>query len=191
MRPKKNTAPATPPEDSRDWCYVPVNKGYKAKIDKEDYERVMQHTWRVMEKDSGRLKVVTTIKTEKGYRQLSLGAFLMNPPKGKMAYPRRFMDGLDYRKSNLIVCTMQERQRLLPKSRHHGTSQFKGVSYVSSLKLWRASIKTAEGVIVLGNFRSETEAAEAYNKASKEHFGEMGYQNQTTPRQKIKRPGDD
>ena len=38
----------------------------------------------------------------------------MNPPKGKLAYPRRFNDGFDYRKNNLIICTMQERQQLLP-----------------------------------------------------------------------------
>jgi hypothetical protein len=175
----------------KDWCYIPVNKGYKAKIDKEDYERVMKHTWRVQAKDSGRLKVVTTIQTSKGPRQMSLGAFLMKPPKGKMAYPRRFMEGLDYRKSNLIVCTMQERQRMLPKSRHHGTSKFKGVSYIASTKLWRASIKTDEGMRVLGHFKSELEAARAYNEASKEHFGDQGYQNLLAPRPKTKRSGDD
>ncbi|MDG0814759.1 AP2 domain-containing protein [Bdellovibrio svalbardensis] len=151
----------------------------------------MQHTWRVLQKESGRLKVVTTIVTEKGNRVLSLGQFLMNPPKGKMVYPRRFQDGLDYRKSNLIVCTMAERQRLLPKTRGEKSSQFKGVSYSAKQKKWRASIRINGKGIALGTFETELEAAKAYNKAAKEHFGDIGYQNQIVPRKNIKRPGDD
>lgn len=162
---------------AKPWCYIDVNKGYRAKIDAEDFERVNQHTWRVIQKDSGRLKVVTNIKTKSGNRQISLGQFLMEPPPGKMVYPRRFMDGLDYRKSNLIVCTMKERQRILPKSRHHGSSRFKGVSYVQNLKRWRASIKVNGKSISLGVYESEAEAADAYNRAAIEHFGEMAYQN--------------
>lgn len=164
-------------QKAKPWCYIPVNKGYKAKIDQEDYDRVTKHTWRIIKKDSGRLKVVTNIVTAKGNRQVSLGQFLMKPPKGKMVYPRRFMEGLDYRKSNLIVCTMAERQRILPKSRNHGTSRFKGVSYIISLKKWRASIKVKGKSISLGVYGSEVEAAEAYNRAAREYFGDIAYQN--------------
>src|SRR5690606_14384307 len=105
-------------------------------------------------------------------RQISLGQFLMNPPAGKMVYPRRFMEGFDYRKSNLIVCTMAERQRILPKSRNHGTSRYKGVSYISRRRHWRASIKVNGKSITIGQFQDEESAARAYNKAAREHFGE-------------------
>ncbi len=169
------------------WCYIPVNKGLRAKIEAEDYDRVMEHTWRVIKKDSGRLKVVTNVMTKLGNRQVSLGQFLMNPPKGKMVYPRRFMEGLDYRKSNLIVCTMKERQRILPKSRNHGSSRFKGVSFVQSLKRWRSSIKVDGKSISIGVFTSELEAAAAYNKAAREHFGDMAYQNPLKPLPKGRR----
>jgi hypothetical protein len=174
-------------QKNKPWCYIPVNKGLRAKIDAEDYDRVMKHTWRVIKKDSGRLKVVTNVMTKQGNRQVSLGQFLMSPPKGKMVYPRRFMDGLDYRKSNLIVCTMKERQRILPKSRNHGSSRFKGVSYVQSLKRWRASIKVDGKSISIGVFDSELEAADAYNKAAREHFGDMSYQNPLKPLPKGRR----
>lgn len=163
------------------WCFIPVNKGHKAKIDREDFERVSQYTWRVLKKDSGRLKVVTNIRGRKGYRQISLGQFLMKPPKGKMVYPRRFMDGLDYRKDNLIVCSMKERQRILPKSRRHGSSKFKGVYYVPTIKKWRAGIKVDGKAISIGIFKTEKEAALAYNQAAREYFGDMTYQNQTGP----------
>lgn len=170
-------------KDAKPWIFIDVNKGYKAKIDLEDKAKVLAHTWRVLRKETGRLKVVTNIKTAKGYRQVSLGNFLMNPPKGMMVYPRRFMDGLDYRKNNLIVCSMKERQRILPKSRaQKGSSRFKGVYFVKSKAKWRAGIKVDGRTISLGMHDSEIEAAQAYNRAARERFGEMAYQNQLRPR---------
>ena len=161
------------------WCYIPVRPNTRAKIDKEDLERVMKHTWRVITKSSGRKKVVTNIIEKDGRnRQISLGQFLMKPPKGKMVYPRRFMDGFDYCKSNLVVCTMQERQRILPPSRNHGTSKYKGVSYITSRKKWRAAIKYKGKSITLGLFANEDMAANAYNKAALDFFGKEAYQNQ-------------
>lgn len=161
-----------------DWVYIPVNPSSKAKIDKADYAQVSKHTWRVLTKDSGRKKVVTNIIDKSGRnRQISLGQFIMNPPKGKMVYPRRFMEGFDYRRNNLVVCTMQERQQILPPSRNHGSSKFKGVSYITSRKRWRAAIKAKGKSITLGMFRSEVEAAKAYNVAAIKYFGKNAYQN--------------
>jgi hypothetical protein len=161
------------------WTFIPVRPNAKAKIDSSDFARVSKHTWRIVTKESGRKKVVTNIIDGKGRnRQISLGQFLMKPPKGKMVYPRRFMEGFDYRKENLVVCTMQERQRILPPSRKHGTSKYKGVSYITSRKRWRAAIKHNGQSITLGLFKNEHLAALAYNKASSELFGKDGYQNQ-------------
>ncbi len=163
----------------KDWCLIPVRPDSQAKIDKTDYKRVMEYTWRTLTKDSGRKKVVTNIYDKKGRnRQISLGQFLMNPPKGKMVYPRRFMEGFDYRKDNLVVCTMQERQQILPPSRNHGSSRYKGVSYITSRKRWRAAIKFKGKSITLGLFKLEQEAARAYNRAAVEFFGKNAYQNQ-------------
>jgi hypothetical protein len=161
------------------WVFLPVRPNTKAKIDKSDYARCMKHTWRVLTKESGRKKVVTNIIDKQGRnRQISLGQFLMSPPKGKMVYPRRFMEGFDYRKENLVVCTMQERQRILPPSRNHGTSRYKGVSYITSRKRWRAAIKYKGKSITIGLFKNEDEAARAYNRAALEYFGRETYQNQ-------------
>lgn len=161
------------------WCLIPVRPKTTAKIDREDYARVMKHTWRVLTKESGRKKVVTNIIDKKGRnRQLSLGQFLIKSPRGKMVYPRRFMDGFDYRKENLVVCTMQERQRLLPPSRNHGTSRYKGVSFITSRKRWRAAIKHNGRSITLGLFKNEDDAARVYNKAALKLFGTETYQNQ-------------
>lgn len=160
------------------WCFISVGGDLQAKIDREDLERVSQHSWRVTKGTTGRFRVVTSVRTSKGVRSLTLGKFLMDPPKGKQVYPRRFNDGLDYRKDNLIVCTLQERQRLLPKKRAHASSPYRGVSFSRADDKWRAAIEVDGRSINLGHFDSEDDAALAYNEAARQHFGDMAYQNQ-------------
>lgn len=162
----------------KDWRYISVHPNMKVKVDLEDLARVQKHKWRVTRGTTGRMRVVTSVRTPKGTRQITLGKFLMNPPKGKQVYPRRFNEGLDYRKHNLIVCTLKERQRLLPKKRSATSSEYRGVSYSKTSKKWRAGIEVNGKSINLGNFKTENEAAIAYNKAAKKHFGAVAYQNQ-------------
>ena len=148
------------------------------KIDSSDYKKVSEKTWRIRKrKDTNKLSVITSVRTPEGTRNISLGQFLMKPKKGEFVYPRRYFEGLDYRKNNLIVCTMQERQRMLPKKRKDTTSNYRGVSYSKIKKLWRAGITLDGKSINLGDFKTETEAARAYNKASLKYFGKNGYQN--------------
>jgi hypothetical protein len=116
-----------------------------------------------------------------------MGKLLMKPGKGRQVYPRRFNEELDYRKENLIVCTLKERQRLLPKNRKAATSKFRGVSFSKLDKKWRAGIEVNGRSINLGLYKSETQAALAYNKAALEYFGERAYQNPINRIKKIRR----
>ncbi len=172
------------------WCYYEIGKNAKVKIDKEDLERVSARKWRVTKAATGRLRIVTSVQTPKGPRSVTLGHFLMSPPAGKMVYPRRFNDGFDYRKGNLVVCTMQERQRLLPKKRSPTASKYRGVSRAPRSQNWRASIKVEGRSISLGTYTSEDDAALAYNQAARQHFGDIAYQN-PVGRKRSKRDGDD
>jgi hypothetical protein len=160
----------------KEWCYYEIQQGFKVKIDSEDLARVSSHKWRVTKGTQGRSRVVTSIRGPKGARSITLGKFLMSPAPGMQVYPRRFNQELDYRKSNLIVCTVQERQRLLPKTRTETTSRYRGVSFSKREKKWRAAIKIDKRTKTIGYFDSEDEAALAYNRAAREHFGEMAYQ---------------
>ncbi len=159
------------------WRQITIGK-HKVKIDDEDFDRVSKYTWRIRtRKDNDKLAIMTSVRTPKGVRNISLGKFLMKPGAGKFVYPRRYFEGLDYRKENLIVCSMRDRQRMLPKKRKDTTSRYRGVSYLKKAKLWRAGIRVTGRSINLGDFDTETSAAHAYNKASKKYFGENGYQN--------------
>lgn len=171
----------------KDWVYIDVHPNYKVKIDRSDLKRVSEHSWRVTKGTTGRIRVVTSVRTKAGVKNITLGKFLMDPPKGKQVYPRRFNDGLDYRKSNLIVCTLSERQRLLPKHRGKATSEFRGVSRVSADGKWRAAIEVEGKAINLGHFKSEIQAALAYNAAARKYFGPDAYQNQVGEREHKRR----
>ncbi len=172
---------------SKPWRYIDVHPKHKAKIDSEDFAKVSKHKWRVITRDSERMKVVTTIMTDEGPRQLTLGKLIMKPPRGKSVFARRYQEGLDYRKSNLIVCTKKELQRALPKGRTDGSSEYKGVSYLPKLKKWRARIRVDGELISLGVFKSENDAALAYNKAAKEYFGNIAYQNRVNKQKKSRK----
>lgn len=164
------------------WCYLKVHPNLQVKIDREDLARLSEHSWRVTKGTTGRPRVITSIRGPKGVRNITMGKFLMKPPKGKQVYPRRFMDGLDYRKSNLLVCTLSERQRLLPKNRKKASSEYRGVSFSKTDRKWRAAIEVDGQALNLGHFASETKAALAYNAAARKHFGPEAYQNQVGER---------
>lgn len=169
------------------WCYIKAHPKYQVKIDKEDLKRVNEYSWRVTRGTTGRKRVVTSYRKDNKVMTMTLGRFLMKPGKNKQVYPRRFNDSLDYRKENLIVCTLQERQQLLPKRRKGTSSRYKGVSYIRSQGIWRAGIMVGGTSISLGDFKSEDEAALAYNKSAKKHFEKFAYQNNVTRSTKSRR----
>lgn len=157
---------------------ITLKSGYEIIVDADDYDRVMQHSWHIIQKKGSRkLNVVTNLKTKSGTKKVTLGKFIMKPPKGKMVYPRR--SNLDFRKANLVICTMAERQQMLPKRKTaDSSSQYKGVCYDADRGKWRAHI-TIDGVTGnIGFFDSEEKAARAYNKRAKLLFGSLAYQNQ-------------
>ncbi len=168
------------------WCEIVIS-GHKVKIDEEDRRLVEQHTWRVIVSPHKRFRVVCSMKTGEKTKTVTLGNFLMKPPKGKQVYSRRFNEGLDFRKENLIVCTMQERQRLLPKRKFSTSSKFRGVSFQKNSKKWRAAIQVDGKNINLGEYKTEESAALAYNEAAKKHFGPHAYQNNVTRKTNLRK----
>jgi hypothetical protein len=78
----------------------------------------------------------------------------------------------DCTRRNLRTCTNSQNQannKLHSKS----TSGYKGVSWFKADKVWTASIKVNQKKIHLGRFATKELAAEAYNAAHKNAFGEF------------------
>ena len=152
--------------------------GVQILVDREDVERIKEKKWRFFSRPGSRPKILTSNYGEKGTRHTSLGRFLLNPPQGKQVYCREHNGVWDFRKKSLIVCTLQQRQCLLPKRKSKTTSRYRGVYFCSSNRKWRAMIQINGASRHIGVFQSEVEAALAYNREARRHFGDFAFQNQ-------------
>lgn len=78
-------------------------------------------------------------------------------------------DGLNNQRHNLRVCNHSQNAANSRKTRQPTKSQYKGVSGGD----WVAEITVEGQTLSLGTFKSEIEAAEAYNLAAHKHFGDF------------------
>jgi hypothetical protein len=91
-------------------------------------------------------------------------------PSANMVIDHINGDKLDNRRSNLRICTQAENVRNQKKTRYPRLSHYKGVS--KDHGCWRARITKDRVWYCLGYFRTEEAAAQAYNQAAQELFGE-------------------
>jgi len=81
-------------------------------------------------------------------------------------------DGLNNRRGNLRVATNQQNQQNQRISLRKKSSRFKGVSWAEHANKWRAMIWSDRKPKHLGYFETEELAAQEYDKAAKEMYGE-------------------
>jgi transposase len=90
-------------------------------------------------------------------------------------------DPLDCRRENLVVRTVAQRSYTTRKRKMVAgrpmTSRFKGVCWEWRTKSWRAGISCNGVARKLGRFRDEIAAAQAYDEAARELFGEHAWLN--------------
>lgn len=129
-------------------------------FDKKHLERVNKHTWHLDNKGY----VVTEIM----YKLVRLHRFLLNPPNDMQIdhiYGKKF----DNRDSELKICTQSENQINKSKYKTKTSSKYKGVSYNKRSNKWIAEITHNKEKIYLGRYKTEIEAAQAYNEASNKY----------------------
>lgn len=153
-------------------------RGRVAVVDPDDYDRVMQYRWHVVEappKVPGRRPwgpyAVSRIRQRDGKsRKVPMHALIM----GRSFIDHINSNGLDNRKVNLRLATPtqnlgNQRTQEIPGK----TSRYKGVYWDRRDRAWVAEI-TDHGIPqYLGQFAGEEDAALAYDLAAREVFGEF------------------
>jgi len=145
---------------------IPLTQGLFAKVDDEDFERVVNFgRWRAVHIRHTFYAVCTKLGI-----QFYMHRFIMGD---KVDHASR--DGLDNQKNNLRKATSSQNAANKPKQEGEYTSKYKGVNRKGNR--WIARLGVDNTRVALGVFSTEEEAAKAYNEAAKKQFGEFALLN--------------
>jgi hypothetical protein len=118
-----------------------------------------------------------------------LSRLVMDAPHG-MEVDHINHDTMDNRAANLRICTRSQNRMNSIKAGAERLSKYKGVTYQDARKYnpratgkkpWRAYIKIDGKRKCLGYYATEEQAAQVYDMAAKEMFGEYALYNMGTP----------
>jgi len=151
---------------------IKISQNYFALVDDEDFERVIKFNWHVQQGRAGVIYGKRNVQSETGkWTTEFLHRFVLNLLRGDNKIVDHInRDGLDCRKCNLRIVTVSLNGHNT-LGRNNKTSKFKGVSLCKRAKPWVAQIGKGEIKRNLGRYKTELEAAQAYNTTAKKLWG--------------------
>lgn len=158
---------------------VPVSGGLVALVDDEDYERISAYKW-YKRKGPHTTYAMTNVYHGGSKRTGQMHRMILNAPEDQEV-DHVNGDALDNRKSNLRLCSHQDNLRNAGCHRTYAgrpvTSSFKGVYRRPDMKDWLASATVGGKTHYIGHFKTEVEAAQAYDQFIIPLHGEFGRPN--------------
>jgi len=152
---------------------ISLTSGMVAVLDDKDYERLSGFTWHATRSYAG-----STWYARRNVRRDDGVWTTVYMHREVSSYPSRTRvdhkdgDGLNNQRDNLRAATQVQNLRNA-RRRCDNTSGFKGVSYDTRKKRWRANIRYDHRQIHLGRFKTPEEAYAAYCAAAAKYFGEF------------------
>ena len=152
---------------------IPLTRGQFAKVDDDDYAKVSIFKWQAVKgRHHKSFYARRRFGTSKeGRRSVSTHTFLMRPVDG-MEVDHKNGDGLDNQRSNLRLATHAQ-NCMNRRKRSNNTSGFKGVSFHSESRKWRAVIRSSGKDISLGLHLTPELAHAAYCAGAAKYHGEF------------------
>lgn len=137
-------------------------------VDYQDKSLVQSHSWS--------LNRYGHVRTNYGGKEIYLARLLMDSPA--FIVDHRSGNKLDNRRSNLRLATSAQNAQNR-KKRDRSSSAYIGVYWHKGRGQWHARIRSKQAKIRnLGFFDDEHDAAEAFNKAAKEIYGDFANLNE-------------
>jgi hypothetical protein len=152
---------------------IPLTQGLFAVVDDEDYERVNMYSWYAhKDKKRGTFYASRGARKNEGKKTtIRMHNEVMGKLMPGMEIDHKSGDGLDNRRKNLRVCTHSQNTANKRKGVSN-RSGFKGVSWHAGANKWESSIRRNNKEKYLGHFNCVVKAAQAYDAAAVDIFGE-------------------
>lgn len=151
---------------------IQLTQGKVALVDDEDFEYLNQWKWHVRDNRNTFYAQRNEYDENGKHLIIHMHRVILNLTDRHIFGDHIDFNGLNNQRYNLRIATRRQ-NNTNKKSSKNSTSSFLGVSYHKSRNNWRATIFKDYKQIHLGSFKTEIEAAKAYDKHALEIHGEF------------------
>lgn len=153
---------------------IPLTRGKVALVDDEDYAELAKHKWFADENNGGYYAGRNVPCPDGKRRKVFMHRLILGLVRGDGKQADHINhNGLDNRRKNLRVCTAQ--QNRFNKRVLKGSSKYKGVTSVKGK--WKARICHNYKTTHIGTYKTQVEAAQAYDAKAHQLFREFALTN--------------